>query len=127
MSSDARMIGAYGSSAKEIDLDRGWIVSMTKMGFGQRTADVGEPILTKVAVLSDFEAKKVNESYRIAIEADLKASEADPKKTESAKVFVRDWYRSELECVARVDELLAAIGKVAYFSPWVIVEEANID
>jgi len=81
----------------------------------------------QVAVLSAVEAKKVNESYRIAIEADLKASEADPKKTESAKVFVRDWYRSELECVARVDELLAAIGKVAYFSPWVIVEEANID
>jgi len=35
--------------------------------------------------------------------------------------------RRELEHIKTVDELLAAIGEVKYFSPWVLIEEADID
>jgi hypothetical protein len=66
MPSDARMIGTTGSSATEIiNLEPRWISSMSEMGFGTRIADVGQPCLTTVAILSFVEAKQVNESYRV--------------------------------------------------------------
>jgi hypothetical protein len=113
------MIGTNGRSARDIPLfARGWIATMEAMGFGQRTAEVGQPILTKVAVLSAAEAKAVNEAYRRNAEASLAAARNEVDAS---------WARRDLDCAASVDDLLAEIGKVSYFSPWVIVEQADID
>jgi hypothetical protein len=124
MASDARMIGTGSSATEIIILDKRWISSMTKMGFGLRIADVGQPILTEVAILSSFEAKQVNESYRRYIEEYRKAPESNIQDIQDIR---KHWFGRGLECGMRVDELLAAIGKVGYFSPWIIVETANID
>ena len=125
MPSDARMVGTTGSSATEIiNLEPRWISSMSEMGFGTRIADVGQPCLTTVAILSFVEAKQVNESYRRYIEEDRKTPESDIQDIQDIR---KARYQRELECAMRVDELLAAIGKLSYFSPWIIVETANID
>ena len=124
MSSDARMIGTGSSATESIMLDKRWISSMTKMGFGLRTADVGHNILTEVAILSSIEAKQVNESYRRHIEADRKAPDSDIQYIQDIR---NARFARELECAMRVDELLAAIGDVDYFSTWIIVETATID
>jgi hypothetical protein len=119
------MIGTTGSSATEIiNLERRWIATMIKMGFGLRIADVGQPILTNVAILSSFEAKQVNESYRRYIEADREAPESDIQDIQDIR---KAWFQRRLECAMRVDELLAAIGDAGYFSSWIIVETADID
>ena len=72
-----------------------------------------------MAALSAFEAKAVNDSYRRNVEVRLAAEEND---SISAGML-----RRELEHIKTVDELLAAIGEVKYFSPWVLIEEADID
>jgi hypothetical protein len=119
VAADYRMIGTDGRSARAIPLfARGWVAAMEAMGFGQRTAEVGQPILTKVAVLSPAEAKAVNKSYRQKAEASLAAAGND---------ISAGWARRELDCAASVDDLLSGIGEVSYFSPWVIVEQADID
>ena len=97
---------------------------MTKMGFGLRTADVGHNILTEVAILSSFEAKRVNESYRRYLEEYRKAPESNIQDIQDIR---KHWFELGLECAMRVDKLLAAIGGVSYFSPRIIVETANID
>jgi hypothetical protein len=125
MPSDARMIGTTGSSATEIiNLEPRWISSMSEMGFGTRIADVGQPCLTTVAILSFVEAKQVNESYRRYIEAARKAPESDIQEIQAIR---KAWFQGALACAMRVDELLAAIGDAGYFSSWIIVETANID
>jgi hypothetical protein len=125
MSSSARMIGTTGSSATEIAfLEFGWISSMIEMGFPRRIADVGHHMLTNVAILSYAEAKQVNESYRRHIEADRKAPESDIQYIQDIR---KARFARELECAMRVDELLAALGDVDYFSTWIIVETADID
>ena len=119
VAADYRMIGTDGRSARAIILfGRGWIATMVGMGFGLRAAEVGQPILTKVAVLSAAEAKAVNQVYR----QDAEASLATAKTDISASMA-----RRALECAGSVDDLLAQIGEVSYFSPWVIIEQADID
>ena len=119
------MIGTTGSSATEIiNLEPRWISSMVEMGFERRIADVGQHCLTYVGILSFVEAKQVNESYRRHIEAKRKAPESDIQEIQDIR---KHSFELGLECAMRVDELLAAIGKVSYFSPWIIVETANID
>jgi hypothetical protein len=119
VAADYRMIGTNGRSARAIPLfARGWIATMEAMGFGQRIAEVGQPILTKVAVLSAAEAKAINEAYRQKAEVSLAAARND---------ISASWARRELDCAGSIDDLLAGIGEVSYFSPWVIVEQAAID
>ncbi len=81
---------------------------MINMGFAQRTAEVGQPILTKAAILSASEAKEVNENFRRDIEVNLKACENDVQKS---------WHQRELDCAMRVEKLLLAVGEVSYFFP----------
>jgi hypothetical protein len=91
---------------------------MEGMGFGLRTAEVGQPIFAKVAVLSAAEAKAVNQAYRQDAEASLATAKSDISASMS---------RRALECAGSVDVLLTQIGEVSYFSPWVIIEQADID
>ena len=117
MSSDARMVATNGEFARTIPLDKRWLGMMVRMGFGQRTAAVGQPILSEVAILSVVEAQKVNESYRSACEANLKAYDADRPANPAS---LRHVCTRALDCAEQVDDLLTAIGKVEYHSPLVI-------
>ena len=119
------MIGVHvdGTVARTIPLEKRWIALMIQLGFGQRMADVGQPILSEVTILSVVEAARVNATYHREVAANLQQFEADPKRDE----FFRHGYTCHVECAKQVDGLLALVGRVRYFSPWVIIEEADID
>ena len=106
-----------GGAAESIDLEKGWLRVMEEQGFNERVVDVGGPILSTVAILSAVEAARVNRVFKKRARAGL----ADSTEIGRHLNF------AEVDCARRVDELLARIGEVAYFSPWVIVETANID
>lgn len=120
MSSGARMIGVHvdGRRAVSVSLDESWLGALQRAGFESRSpVDVGEPILSSVTIVSAVEATAINAAYRAQAEEDLRVRE-------SAN---RDTHVGQLACADRVDHLLAEVGRVSHYSPWVIVEEADID
>jgi hypothetical protein len=88
------------------------------MGYDLRTVEVGRPILTRVAALSAAEAKAVNTAYRQQAEANPAAATNDVGASMA---------RRALDCAGSIDDLLSEIGEASHFSPWVIVEQADID
>src|SRR5689334_17891182 len=121
MSADARMIGTDGNVLRIIDLEKTWLRFMEDAGFKPRKADVGEPILTEVMILSAVEASRINDAYRNAANTEMQRFEADPNRHE----FLRHLFSSRVECAERVSHLITAVGRVSYFSPWIIVETAD--
>jgi hypothetical protein len=120
MASDARMIGVHvdGARAVSISLDKSWLGALQRDGFEARSpVDVGEPILSSVTILSAAEARAINAAFRAQVEEEL-------GRQESA---YREFCMWRLACADRIDRLLAEVGQVSYYSPWVIVEEADMD
>src|SRR5262245_46881487 len=109
MSADARMIGTDGSVIRVIDLEKTWLTFIEDAGFKPRYADVGEPILTEVVVLSAVEASRINDAYRNAANTEMQRFESDPNKKE----FLQHLASSRVECAERVSNLLAAVGRVS--------------
>ncbi|MEE8325942.1 MAG: hypothetical protein V3R58_02785 [candidate division NC10 bacterium] len=71
----------------------------------------------EVTVLSVVEAARINRVFKDQATEDLQRSDD----------LDRHICLAEIQCSERVEELLEKIGRVEYFSPWVIVETANID
>ena len=119
MSSDARMIGIdqHGQRAASISLEKGWLRVMEDQGFKVRVADVGGPVYSTVAVLSLVEATRINKVFEQQATEGLQRSDA----------LDRHLRLGDVQCAAQVKALLEGMGSVTYFSPWVIVETANID
>lgn len=122
---DARMIAIHqdGTRAESISIGEGWLSAMRSAGFEERVADVGDMILTTIAILSAAEATRVNDSYKSAASEELRRCDADPKRDE----YLRLMPLREVTYAARVEELLQRVGKVSYYSPWIVVETADID
>jgi hypothetical protein len=70
-----------------------------------------------VTVLSVVEAARINRVFEDQARENLQRSDA----------FWRPFCLAETRCAAEVAALLEKIGRTEYFSPWVIVETANID
>lgn len=119
MSADARMVGVNqnGSRAASIPLEKGWLRLMKELGFTVRVADVGEPLLSTVTVLSVVEAARINKGFEQQATEDLQRSND----------LDRPLCLARLQCAERVAALLEKMGCTEYFSPWVIVETADID
>jgi hypothetical protein len=112
-----------GDRAQSIDLAKGWLRVMRDEGFADRVADVGAPVLSTVTILSVVEAARINRIFR------QNASEAlqQRQQQQEGNDFGRHLCLGDLRCAEAVDELLGKLGTLSYFSPWIIVETADID
>lgn len=126
MTADARMIGVNedGKSAEEMWLDLGWVRVMEDQGFEARVADVGEPLLSTATVLSVVEAARINRVFKSRA---LDSENDFPEEVGEFREFLEIEHQKKIQCAERVEELLERIGRMQYFSAWIIVETANID
>ncbi len=120
---DKRMIGIPNRSEKamiEIDLPPGWI-TLDHPAF--RVADVGEPVLTYVAVLSAFEAAAINAQYNRQAQDELGTN----LTAQGSDYVGQNIDEMAVEGAAQVKKLLEAIKQEGYFSSWVLIEACTID
>ena len=101
MAADYRLTGfsAQGLAVYRMHIDGAWIGALHASGFEPRTADVGEAILVTVVAVSPTELRRVNELART---------------------------RRSASC-SEVDVVLEWAGGSSYYSPWFVIESADID
>lgn len=120
---DSRMIGIPNRPEKGavvIELPLGWDLTAVT---AYRIADVGQPVLTQVAVLSTAEAARVNADYRAKAQETLRTN----LSTKGPGYIGQNLDESAVHGADRVEELLSAIAQDGYFSSWVLVERCSID
>jgi hypothetical protein len=116
-----RLIGIPNRTDKamvSIGLPLGWGKDLSF-----RCADIGLPVLTEVAVISEHEAREHNRRYREeAMESKRKRIEKD-----GPEAFLLHLDESALSGADQIDKLLNQIQQVGYFASWVLVERCTID
>jgi hypothetical protein len=109
-------VGENGQVSTELPL--GW-----EFGLTFRTAEIGRPVLTEVAILSEHEAREHNRRYRErAVESKRKRIEKD-----GPEAYLLHLDESALSGADRIDRLLDGIKRDGYFANWVIVEQCTYD
>jgi hypothetical protein len=120
---DTRMIGIPCDPQApriEIEMPGGWI-NVREPPF--RMADIGETVLTFVAVLSEVEVRKRNQLFRQRVEESLrKCIEQDGPDSHRVRMD-----RSELAAADDVDRLVDSLSHGSYLSSWVVIEASTID
>ena len=117
MSADYRLtaIPAKDTDVKRVPLDRIWITALSREGFEMRPADVGASVLVTVVALTEVEVARVNATARKSAEAENPSGLGGHLRANA------------LFCCDQIDAVVRWAGKPTYFSPWFVVEGANID
>ena len=117
MSADYRLtaFSVEGADVKRVRLDRGWMAALFTDGIPMRTADVGAPVLVTVVALTTEELTRVNEIARASANAEEAEGPLDHLRANA------------LQCCDEVDEVIRWAGAPMHFSPWFVIEGADID
>ena len=116
-----RLIGVPNRDEKR-QVSTGLPIGWTN-GLSFRTAEIGLPVLTEVAILSEHEAREHNRRFReAAIESKRKRIEKD-----GPEAYLLHLDESALSHADKIGALLDQITQDGYFATWVIVERCTID
>jgi hypothetical protein len=103
------------TEVRRIALDRGWLGALFTKGVEMRTADVGAPMDVTVVALTQVELARVNEVARARANAEEEGEPFDHLRANT------------LQCCDEVNAVIRWAGAQCYFSPWFVIESADID
>jgi len=109
-----------GEKTIEVELPGDWSAGPIAQ---YRTADVGVPVLTEVAVLSAHEAASINATYKLKAEETLRSN----LEAKGRGYLCQHLDEVAVHQAAEIEKLLAAIKQDGFGSSWVVIEEYTYD